>query len=220
MSQGYDFAFLRRSRIFDECSSQTGYKWNTQYVGGNKLAVCNGKASKMNYIYIYAATLYVVFSCEVELFPLSIFRSICSDFRSKYGIFSKRSGLFDHQGQRRAVGWRPKSFWPRAEGAGHKGRGAAPMPCMWTLMIWKQVSGIYDDRWKSKFSRNTFFSILYKQCSEVMNLNALSLNYFQSSGFVLPCFFFFSIWQSSFICNVCSFNNFKANHYFMSLIFL
>ncbi|XP_028325119.1 uncharacterized protein LOC114477167 [Gouania willdenowi] len=40
-NHGYDFGFLRRSRPFDECSHQTSYKWNSQYVGGNKLAVCN-----------------------------------------------------------------------------------------------------------------------------------------------------------------------------------
>uniref|UniRef100_A0A8C6USI1 Uncharacterized protein n=1 Tax=Neogobius melanostomus TaxID=47308 RepID=A0A8C6USI1_9GOBI len=38
---GYDFGFLRRSRAYEECSNQTQYKWNTQYVGGNRLAVCN-----------------------------------------------------------------------------------------------------------------------------------------------------------------------------------
>ncbi|XP_070771565.1 uncharacterized protein [Enoplosus armatus] len=41
---GYDFGFIRRSRLFDDCSEQTRHKWNTQYIGGNKLAVCN-KAS-------------------------------------------------------------------------------------------------------------------------------------------------------------------------------
>lgn len=44
LSQGYDFNFLRRSRLFEECSEQTGHKWVTQYVGGNKLAMCNGEA--------------------------------------------------------------------------------------------------------------------------------------------------------------------------------
>nr|XP_046257580.1 uncharacterized protein si:ch1073-126c3.2 [Scatophagus argus] len=38
---GYDFGFLRVSRLYDECSEQTGFKWDSQYVGGNKLAVCN-----------------------------------------------------------------------------------------------------------------------------------------------------------------------------------
>ncbi|XP_034537655.1 uncharacterized protein si:ch1073-126c3.2 isoform X2 [Notolabrus celidotus] len=40
-NDGYDFGFIRRSRVYDECSEQTGFKWNTQYIGGNKLAVCN-----------------------------------------------------------------------------------------------------------------------------------------------------------------------------------
>ncbi|KAM4591997.1 uncharacterized protein PAE49_020152 [Odontesthes bonariensis] len=40
-NSGFDFGFLRRSRLFDECSEQTGFRWNSQYVGGNKLAVCN-----------------------------------------------------------------------------------------------------------------------------------------------------------------------------------
>ncbi|KAL3971713.1 zona pellucida sperm-binding protein 1 [Sarotherodon galilaeus] len=37
---GYDFGFLRKRRVFDECSEQTGYQWQSQYVGGNKLAEC------------------------------------------------------------------------------------------------------------------------------------------------------------------------------------
>lgn len=44
-SQGYDFGFLRKRRVFDECSGQTGYQWQSQYVGGNKLAECIGKAA-------------------------------------------------------------------------------------------------------------------------------------------------------------------------------
>ncbi|XP_072246637.1 uncharacterized protein [Leuresthes tenuis] len=40
-NSGFDFGFLRRSRLFDECGEHTGYKWNSQYVGGSKLAVCN-----------------------------------------------------------------------------------------------------------------------------------------------------------------------------------
>uniref|UniRef100_A0A665V119 Uncharacterized protein n=1 Tax=Echeneis naucrates TaxID=173247 RepID=A0A665V119_ECHNA len=38
-NDGYDFGFMRRSRLFDVCSKQTGYKWGTQYIGGNTLAV-------------------------------------------------------------------------------------------------------------------------------------------------------------------------------------
>ncbi|XP_019946445.2 uncharacterized protein [Paralichthys olivaceus] len=47
-NSGYDFAFLRRSCLFDECSQQTGYKWNTQYIGGNTLAVCNGALTQIS----------------------------------------------------------------------------------------------------------------------------------------------------------------------------
>lgn len=48
LSQGYDFAFLRRSRIYEECSKETRYKWTTAYVGGNKLAVCSSKYDVRN----------------------------------------------------------------------------------------------------------------------------------------------------------------------------
>ncbi|KAM6997104.1 uncharacterized protein LKV04_005828 [Tautogolabrus adspersus] len=53
-NSGYDFGFMRRSHIYDECSEQTGYKWNTQYVGGNKLAVCNAASIQVS----GAATAY------------------------------------------------------------------------------------------------------------------------------------------------------------------
>ncbi|KAF5890584.1 uncharacterized protein DAT39_019712 [Clarias magur] len=40
-NKGYDFAFLRRSRLYEECSNDTVYHWTTQYVGGNRLAICD-----------------------------------------------------------------------------------------------------------------------------------------------------------------------------------
>ncbi|KAG7512426.1 hypothetical protein JOB18_029084 [Solea senegalensis] len=45
---GYDFMFMRRSRLYEECSKETGYKWNTQYIGGNKLAVCNKEPTQVS----------------------------------------------------------------------------------------------------------------------------------------------------------------------------
>ncbi|XP_035462835.2 uncharacterized protein si:ch1073-126c3.2 [Scophthalmus maximus] len=45
---GYDFSFLRRSRLFEECSERTGYKWETQFIGGNNLAVCNEATSQVS----------------------------------------------------------------------------------------------------------------------------------------------------------------------------
>nr|XP_033496553.1 uncharacterized protein si:ch1073-126c3.2 [Epinephelus lanceolatus] len=47
-SHGYDFGFLRRSRIYEECTEQTGFKWRTQYIGGNTLAVCNAAALQIS----------------------------------------------------------------------------------------------------------------------------------------------------------------------------
>ncbi|CAG00351.1 unnamed protein product [Tetraodon nigroviridis] len=38
---GFDFAFIRRSRLYDECSQQTKYEWDSQYIGGRTLAVCS-----------------------------------------------------------------------------------------------------------------------------------------------------------------------------------
>ncbi|XP_030059124.1 uncharacterized protein LOC115470252 [Microcaecilia unicolor] len=39
-NQDYDFAFLRRSRLYEECGQHTGYSWTTQLVGGSRLADC------------------------------------------------------------------------------------------------------------------------------------------------------------------------------------
>ncbi|XP_020773185.2 uncharacterized protein si:ch1073-126c3.2 isoform X2 [Boleophthalmus pectinirostris] len=39
-NHGFDFGFLRQSRLFDECSDKTEYRWDSQYVGGNTLALC------------------------------------------------------------------------------------------------------------------------------------------------------------------------------------
>ncbi|XP_074928694.1 uncharacterized protein LOC142047796 [Chelonoidis abingdonii] len=39
-NQGYDFGFLRRSRVSEKCGASTGYSWTTQLVGGNRLADC------------------------------------------------------------------------------------------------------------------------------------------------------------------------------------
>ncbi|KAM6067746.1 uncharacterized protein VSU04_006887 [Chlamydotis macqueenii] len=40
-NKGYDFQFLRRSRLYEVCGNSTGFSWTTQFVGGNTLAVCN-----------------------------------------------------------------------------------------------------------------------------------------------------------------------------------
>ncbi|KAM4636476.1 uncharacterized protein O3C94_017588 isoform 1-T1 [Discoglossus pictus] len=39
-NKGYDFSFLRRSRIYEECGEHTRHSWTTQYIGGQRLAEC------------------------------------------------------------------------------------------------------------------------------------------------------------------------------------
>ncbi|OCT72000.1 uncharacterized protein LOC121395415 [Xenopus laevis] len=39
-NQGYDFSFLRRSRLYEECGKHTGYSWTSQYTFGERLAEC------------------------------------------------------------------------------------------------------------------------------------------------------------------------------------
>ncbi|XP_053805633.1 uncharacterized protein LOC128791777 [Vidua chalybeata] len=40
-NKGYDFQFLRRSRLYEVCGNATGFSWTTQLSGGKALAVCN-----------------------------------------------------------------------------------------------------------------------------------------------------------------------------------
>lgn len=43
--KGYDFQFLRSSRLYEECGNATGFSWTTQLVGGKALAVCSRECS-------------------------------------------------------------------------------------------------------------------------------------------------------------------------------
>ncbi|XP_075614790.1 uncharacterized protein LOC142602633 [Balearica regulorum gibbericeps] len=40
-NEGYDFQFLRRSRLYEVCGNATRFSWTTQLVGGKTLAICN-----------------------------------------------------------------------------------------------------------------------------------------------------------------------------------
>ncbi|XP_030131728.4 uncharacterized protein [Taeniopygia guttata] len=40
-NEGYDFQFLRSSRLYEVCGNATGFSWTTQLSGGKALAVCN-----------------------------------------------------------------------------------------------------------------------------------------------------------------------------------
>nr|XP_009686338.1 PREDICTED: uncharacterized protein LOC104152630 [Struthio camelus australis] len=40
-NKGYDFQFLRRTRLYEVCGNATGFAWTTQLIGGNALATCH-----------------------------------------------------------------------------------------------------------------------------------------------------------------------------------
>ncbi|KAM4033509.1 uncharacterized protein ACNLHF_020415 [Anomaloglossus baeobatrachus] len=42
--QGFDFSFLRRSRLYEKCGHETGFSWTSQYPGGNRIADCTASA--------------------------------------------------------------------------------------------------------------------------------------------------------------------------------
>ncbi|XP_069741870.1 uncharacterized protein [Narcine bancroftii] len=43
-NKGYDFQFIRRSRGPESCGKETEYKWRTQYISGDRLAVCTASS--------------------------------------------------------------------------------------------------------------------------------------------------------------------------------
>ncbi|XP_067876449.1 uncharacterized protein si:ch1073-126c3.2 [Heterodontus francisci] len=47
-NKGYDFAFLRISRLYEECGENTNYRWDTQYIGGRRLAVCTASSRRVS----------------------------------------------------------------------------------------------------------------------------------------------------------------------------
>lgn len=130
--QGFDFAFMRRSRLYDECTKQTNYKWDTQYVGGKTLAVCNGKASSSAAHVLLLAVQRI--TLILGFFFFSISRSISSNFRSKDGVLSKESQLSDNQEQQPTAPRSPQHFCQGAEASGRARRTAAGLPRVWRTM--------------------------------------------------------------------------------------
>ncbi|XP_074965620.1 uncharacterized protein LOC142064477 [Phalacrocorax aristotelis] len=47
-NQGYDFQFLRKSRLYEVCGNATGFSWTTQLTGRKELAVCNPSDSAIS----------------------------------------------------------------------------------------------------------------------------------------------------------------------------
>ncbi|XP_039631525.1 uncharacterized protein si:ch1073-126c3.2 [Polypterus senegalus] len=77
-NRGYDFDFIRRSRIYEQCGEQTEYKWTTQYIGGQKLAFC----SKSSISVAGAPSAYFTENeeCQQVLQNQDLQKSIINDF--------------------------------------------------------------------------------------------------------------------------------------------
>ncbi|XP_032850048.2 uncharacterized protein LOC116961886 [Tyto alba] len=77
-NKGYDFQFLRRSRLYEVCGNGTGFSWTTQLVGGKALAVCNPSetaisGAKSAYFPTNSTCLRTLASTETETEQLNIF---------------------------------------------------------------------------------------------------------------------------------------------------
>ncbi|XP_078055838.1 uncharacterized protein LOC144480340 [Mustelus asterias] len=75
--QGYDFVFLRLSRLFESCGEGSGYKWSSQYLGGKRLAVCSESTTKIsgqNSTYFPQTCLDAMYNHTQERALISIFK--------------------------------------------------------------------------------------------------------------------------------------------------
>lgn len=127
--QGFDFAFIRKSRLYDECSEQTKYKWDSQYIGGRTLAVCNGKAS-------FAAHMLLLSSTRNHTDAGFFFYSY---FQKHYFKFQEQRR---HTFQRIRTVWQPRAaansgatsstLWSTNWGIGActQNRGSTPASCV------------------------------------------------------------------------------------------
>ncbi|XP_069652281.1 uncharacterized protein [Haliaeetus albicilla] len=77
-NEGYDFQFLRRSRLYEVCGNTTGFSWTTQLVGGKALAVCNPSemaisGAKSAYFPTNSTCLHTLAFTETQTEQLNIF---------------------------------------------------------------------------------------------------------------------------------------------------
>ncbi|GCC32229.1 uncharacterized protein [Chiloscyllium punctatum] len=78
-NQGYDFAFLRKSRLYEECGDDNGYTWNTQYIGGNRLAVCSKSSIRVSGV----ASAYFPRTCQHAWYNYTEEKRLISDFKEE-----------------------------------------------------------------------------------------------------------------------------------------
>ncbi|XP_072347943.1 uncharacterized protein [Scyliorhinus torazame] len=82
-NQGYDFAFLRKLRLFESCGDGNGYRWTTQYIGGNRLAVCSESSQQVSGVetaYFPRSCLDAIYNHTEEKVLISIFKEELKKF--------------------------------------------------------------------------------------------------------------------------------------------
>ncbi|XP_043534639.1 uncharacterized protein si:ch1073-126c3.2 [Chiloscyllium plagiosum] len=78
-NQGYDFAFLRKSRLYEECGDDNGYTWSSQYIGGNRLAVCSKSSISVSGV----ASAYFPRTCQDAWYNYTEEKRLISDFKEE-----------------------------------------------------------------------------------------------------------------------------------------
>ncbi|XP_072881296.1 uncharacterized protein [Hemitrygon akajei] len=78
-NKGFDFKFLRKSRLYERCGEATKYKWTTQYIGGSRLADCSESSRAVS---AYPSQ-YFPTSCRDVLYNHSLETDLISTFRKE-----------------------------------------------------------------------------------------------------------------------------------------
>ncbi|XP_048472283.1 uncharacterized protein si:ch1073-126c3.2 [Rhincodon typus] len=78
-NQGYDFDFLRRTRLYETCGEGNDYTWSTQYLGGNRLAVCSASSIRVS----GAASAYFPRLCQDAFYNHTEERRLISVFKEE-----------------------------------------------------------------------------------------------------------------------------------------
>ncbi|XP_072138096.1 uncharacterized protein [Mobula birostris] len=78
-NKGFDFQFLRRSRLYERCGEATRYIWTTQYIAGNRLAVCSESSRAVSGY----PSQYFPTRCQDVLYDHSLETDMISTFRKE-----------------------------------------------------------------------------------------------------------------------------------------
>ncbi|XP_078386735.1 uncharacterized protein LOC144668515 [Cetorhinus maximus] len=84
-NRGYDFGFLRRSRLYESCGNETHYQWTAQYLARKRLAICSESSTRVSGV----DSAYFPNRCQDALYNYTqekVLISIFKDELKKLGI--------------------------------------------------------------------------------------------------------------------------------------